>query len=470
MPDLTIIGGKIASAHGLRRADITVAGGKIVSLAKLSRKQIARASKTVDARGCLVIPGAVDPHVHFQLDIAPGLRTADDFATGSRAALAGGITTVIDYTAPTGQQSPLDALAARRKQADGAIHVDYGLHNVLINWKPQWANQMDSLALQGAPSVKLFTTYRDRGWQANDVMLYQVMEACRQAGVTVCLHAENDSLIEMFAGRISPTNLGAQSLALSRPPICEIEAVARAITLAEATGVHLHLVHLSCAESARLLSNAHQRGLPISGETCPQFLALDQNKLAGPQGHLWACCPPLRDRKNRLGLQKALQQNVFQALATDHCAFSHEQKDRWAGDYRHIPCGLPGVETARSLTYTLGPDQKKLSLKQWIWLHSEGPARLFGIYPQKGCLQPGADADIVLWDQNARWRVKASRLASACDWSPYQNMQLSGRARQVLLRGQEVFKDGKLGDDLPMGKYLQRRRQKPSQLALNAFF
>jgi dihydropyrimidinase len=460
--DLVVAGGKVVTARKSARRDVCVRGGRICRLGDTTRKTRSATKRVVDAAGCLVIPGAVDPHVHFALTIGPGMRTADDFDTGTRAAAAGGVTTVIDYTAPKPGQRPLSAFRDRRGEADAKVHVDYSLHNVLIGWDPSWVEDLKSLAKLGAPSVKLFTIYADRGWQADDGIMYQVMEACRGLGMVVCVHAENDSLISYCTSRTlqlpRDSRPNALGLALSRPPLAEEEAAARAILLSEATGARLHLVHLSTRRAAGLVGEARRMGLPVSGETCPHYLALDQELLAREDGHLWGCCPPLRGSDDREGLKKAIKKGFLSAVATDHCTFSRKQKDTWGGDFLKIPYGLPGVETSLAVTFTLGPASGNISVNRWVKMHTEDPARLFGLHPQKGALQSGSDADMVVWDPDATRAIRAGDLQTNCDWSPYQGMNLRGIARHVFLRGLEIAREGRYVGPGDEGRFIGTRR------------
>lgn len=460
--DLIIAGGNVVTAHRSSRRDVCVRAGRVARVGATTKRTRARAKQVVDAAGCLVIPGAVDPHVHFELSIGPNMRTADDFDAGTRAAAAGGITSVIDYTTPEPGQRPLSAFRDRRQLADGQVHADYSLHNVLIGWDAAWVEDLASLARQGAPSVKLFTIYADRGWQADDGMLYEVMETCRDLGMVVCVHAESDSLIELYTSRALRLPPGrrpnALGLALARPPFVEEAAVARVILLAKATGARLHLVHLSTRRAAELVGEARKLGLPVSGETCPQYLALDRKLLAGKDGHLWGCCPPLRGADDREGLGKAVKTGCLSAIATDHCAFTKKQKDSWWGDFLKIPYGLPGVETSLAVTYTLGPARGNIPVGHWVKIHSTGPARLFGLYPQKGTIRAGSDADLVVWDPEITRTIRATDLQTDCDWSPYEGMRFSGIARHVFLRGAEIAREGRYSGSGEEGRFIGNRR------------
>jgi len=287
-------------------------------------------------------------------------------------------------------------------------------------------------------------------------MLVEVMRACREHDLLACVHAENDSLINYYTRLVRDTESGAAALARARPPAVEEEAVARAIKLSEIAGARLHLVHLSTAGAARLVGAARRRGLRVSGETCPHYLVLDKKLLAGKDGHLFGCCPPLRGPAERRGLLQALSRGWLQAISTDHCTFNRAQKESWQGDFEKIPYGLPGVETSLPISYTLGPASGRFSERRWISLHSEGPARLFGLYPQKGSLQKGADADLVIWDPHKRRSLRAAKLQTACDWSPYEGKRVSGMARRVFLRGVEIAREGRYLDADQVGKYVQR--------------
>ena len=450
-----ITGGKVITTAGLRRADVLVEGGRIVEVGRLSKGRLRYCGRVFDASGCIVMPGGVDCHVHFELPVGPGVATADDFSSGTRAAAAAGITTVIDYTTPLPGQSPLDAFRQRRQQADGRCCTDYSLHNVLIGFDDSWRRQLSRLRALGAPSVKVFMIYADRGWQTDDGRLVEIMAACRRAGLVVCVHAENDSLIRYYSQNTAGTT-GALALARARPPVVEHEAVQRVILFARHTGARTHLVHLSCPESVRAVEHARKGGVRVSAETCPQYLVLDERRLSRTDGHLWGCCPPLRPARLRTELVRHAFRGAVQAVATDHCAFTRKQKDRWQGDFEKIPSGLAGVETSLAVTHTLGPAAGRIPLWRWQWLHTEGPARIFGLWPRKGSLRHGADADIVVWDPEVRWSPAPDRMETSIDWSPYAGKRLRGKARLVFLRGMPVAREGKYVGPEGLGRFTRR--------------
>ncbi len=459
---LVIAGGSVVTPRGIRIADMGVRSGKIVKLGAMGKRARQAARRVVDASGCFVMPGAIDPHVHLDLPIGPRMTTSDDFDTGTRAAVAGGVTTIIDYTTPKPGQGPLDAFRKRRALADPVVRCDYGLHNVLIGWDPKWKSDLAKLVKLGAPSVKMFMIYADRGWQADDGMLTEVMEQAKRLGMQVCVHAENDSLISHYTDKalgLAPKKRGgAFALSLARPAVCEEEAAARAIFLAKHTGAKLHLVHLSTAGAVESVRDARQQGLKVTAETCPQYLALDAKMLSGPQGHKFGSCPPLRTARHRRTLFRALDSGWIDVVGTDHCTFTSAQKNTWRGDFRKIPYGLPGLETMLRVTWTLGPARGKMSIERWVSIHTEGPAKTFGLWPQKGSLQMGTDADILVWDPSSSASINPKHMETHTDWNPYQGKRLKGIARHVFLRGMEVASESKCLRRPIRGRYVLRHK------------
>ncbi len=459
---IVITGGTVVTPRGVRRADIAVRSGKIVKVGTVGKSARQRARKVFDASGCYVMPGAIDPHVHLALPIGPKMTTSDDFDTGTRAALAGGVTTIIDYTTPEQGQRPLDAFRQRRALADPAVHCDYGLHNVLIGWEQKWKSDLARLVKLGAPSVKMFMIYKDRGWQADDGMLLSVMQQSKSLGVQVCVHAENDSLIthytSMVVGLPRKKQEGAFALSMARPAICEEEAASRAILLAGYTGAKLHLVHLSTAGAALAVRDARENRVRVTAETCPQYLSLDSKMLKGSRGHFFGCCPPLRTARHRRTLFRALCDGWLDVVGTDHCTFTIDQKNTWDQDFKNIPYGLPGLETMLSVTWSLGPAREKMDVQRWAYIHTEGPAKTFGLWPRKGSLQIGTDADIIVWDPRRTRKIRPHVMETRSDWNPYEEKRLKGVARYVFLRGMEVVTEGKYLQRPIKGRYILRRK------------
>ena len=452
--DLLIKGAKVCTPAGLKKTDICVRAGKIAALPGPGCK--ARAARVIDASGKIAIPGLVDPHVHFNLPIRPGLSTIDDFKSGSLSAICGGVTTVIDYTAqPAG--TPLEqGLRDRLKTARGNMHCDFSLHCVIPSWKKlkDAPRQMARLVKLGVPSFKLFMIYEERGMMADDLDILQALETSRKTGALVCLHAESEKLIAFLTPKYA--GLGMPGHSLSRPCPSEWEAVQRALAWAQVTGGKIYFVHLSCGISAAKIAKARGRGVKAWGETCPQYLTLNKSVFAGKDGHYYATCPQLKRKMDSRMLWEQLFRGVF-TVGTDSCAFSRAQKDAWGGDFTKVPYGMPGVETSLPVLYTHGVHEGKLALHELVRLACENPARIMGLYPRKGTLNPGSDADIVIFDPDRARRADYRKLHSRCDWTPYQGTPLHGWPEQVFLRGKQVV-DG--GEPLPLkpgGVFLTRQ-------------
>ncbi|NLO90655.1 MAG: amidohydrolase family protein [Elusimicrobia bacterium] len=452
--DLVITGARVCAPSGIKKADICVRGGKIAALHPHGTR--VRAGKTVDASGLVALPGVVDPHVHFQLPIRPGLSTIDDFRSGSLSALCGGVTTVIDYTAqPCGV--PLETgLSQRLAAADGNMHCDYGLHCVIPSWKKlkDAPAQMRRLIRLGVPSFKLFMIYEERGMQADDADILSALEASRGNGALVCLHAESQKLIDFLLPRCK--DMGMKGHSLSRPCHSEWEAVQRALAWASYTGGKIYFVHLSCGISAMKIDIARRTGVRAWGETCPQYLTLEDSVFSRRDGHYYATCPQIKTAADSRLLWDQLQKGVY-TIGTDSCAFSRAQKDSWGGDFTKVPYGMPGVETALPVLYTYGVKGGKLALYEMVRLMSENPARIMGLYPQKGALLPGSDADIVLLDPDKGRKADCKKLHSRCDWTPYQGRTLYGWPEKVFLRGTLAVDGGQPVRQTPGGRFLRRK-------------
>ena len=438
MYDLVITGGEVFRPEGRIAADVAVEGAQIVAVGP---DLAGRAREVVVAEGRWVLPGAVDAHVHLGLPLEGG-AVSDGFKNGSRAAAAGGVTTIIDYTTPSPGQGLLDAIAARRALADGEVVTDYGLHAVLIDWNDRLARELPAAVDAGVTSVKLFMIYRDRDWMADDARLRSVMEAAADLGVVVCVHAEDDATIEVAVARARASGeLGIAAFAASRSASQEAHAVERVCGIAADTGAHLHLVHLSAAASVDALARAKDAGVKVTGETCPQYLLLDESLYLKPHGHRFASCPPLRTRTDRSRLWRAVADGTIDLIATDSCGFDASAKDSWGGDFTRIPYGLPGVETMLPLVLDEGR-RRGIHPARLVCAMSAAPARRFGLSPRKGRLSPGADADLVVYDPDAPWIVDHGSLVTGLGYSPYEGRIVQGRPVAVWRRGQRVATRG----------------------------
>ncbi len=454
--DLVVQNGTIVTSDTTLRADIGITDEQIT----LIKKNLRPSSETqvVDAKGMFVFPGAIDAHVHFQLPIG-GTISVDDFENGTKAAAMGGVTTVIDFATQEKGRSIQEAVEVRRKEADGNVCIDYGLHAGITDWNDATRGEIQQIIINGIPSFKMFMIYRERGLMADDGMLFQGLEETKKHGGMISVHAESafilDMLIERYAKEMK--TLGAYAHALSRPAYTESEAVHRAIKWAEATGGRLYIVHMSAGESVQYVHDARARGIDVYAETCPQYLLLDDSVFKQENGHYYASCPQVKKKTDNERLWQGLETGDVQVVATDTCTLNTQQKDTWGGDFRKIPYGLPGVETMLPLMYTEGVGKQHFSINHLIALISTNPAKIFGMYPQKGTIAPGSDADIVVFDPNKKVTLHANDLQTKCDWSPYENWSLKGYPNTTISRGKIIVSGGKFIGECGHGQFLKRK-------------
>jgi dihydropyrimidinase len=451
--DLVVKGGEVITAFERIRADVGIAEGRIVSLAR----ELTGAKQVIDARNLFVFPGAIDVHTHFQLKL-DGLVTADDFENGTKAAACGGVTTIIDFATQEKGESLLEAVKKRRGEADGHVCVDYGLHAALTDWNDRTCDEMAGIVRYGIPSFKMFMIYRERGWIADDAALFGALEEAAGLGAIVTVHAENETVIQMLTARnlAHRKELGAYGHALSRPNFVEYEAIERAITWAEATGGSLYFVHMSTGEGADLVKEARECGLKIYAETCPHYLLLDERIFMTNNGHYYATCPQVKQEEDSERLWQGLADGEVQVVATDSCTFTAAQKNGWAGDFSRIPCGMPGVETMFPLLYSDGAANGRISLNRLVALTSTNAAKVFGLYPRKGTIAIGSDADMILYDPGDSHVVSWRSLQTNCDWSPYEGRKLKGAHRYTIFRGRVIAENGKWTGRAPEGSFIER--------------
>lgn len=410
----------------------------------------------IDGRGLWLLPGGVDPHVHFGLR-AGKITTADDVLAGTCAALAGGTTTVIDFITPARGESLAAAAKARLAEAAAAA-CDYALHASVTEWRDGIAEQLAAgVDAYGLRSVKLYLAYLETIGLAGEA-LSAAMQAAAALDLTVLLHCEDGAQIS--ARRRELLAAGERGVAAhprSRPPVCEETAVVMALRLAERAGCRPYLVHLSTAGAVAAVKEARARGLTVLAETCPQYLLFDERVYEGGFDVTapFVMSPPLRPAAHRAALRAALAEGVFDVVATDHCAFDLKgQKDLGREDFTRIPGGAAGVEHRLALLYTLGVATGLLAPTAWVRLVATRPAEIFGLYPRKGSLAPGADADLVLWDPAASWTLTARESHQRCDHSIYEGLAIRGRALRVWSRGEEVFTEGRLRAPAGRGRLL----------------
>ncbi len=456
--DTIIEGGTVVTPKGTLRADVGVRGEVIAAIGPgLARANPGAA--VVDARDHLVLPGIIDVHVHLALPVK-GTVTSDDFRTGTRAAARGGVTTVLDFATAYGDETLGQAIDTRFRQAEGRAVVDYAFHVCVTNWARQ-KDEIHPLIHRGFPTFKEFTVYASEGWQSDDAVVFNTLEMMRDEGGLLLLHAESsgvlDELVRRHHTRALMRKYGARLHAITRPAFIEGEAVARAATWCAATGGPLYIVHLSTAIGAEIVRQARADGASLHAETCPQYLVLDESVFARKDGHLFATSPQVKTRADQRRLWEALAAGDLTVVATDTCTFTRRQKAAWRGDFTKIPGGMPGLETLLPIVYTHGVLKKRLTLGQLCERLAEGPAKIMGLWPRKGAIQVGADADLVIVHPTKRIAVDPAAMETNCDWSPYEGWRLAGFARTTLSRGEVIVDGYKVVGREGRGQWLARR-------------
>jgi dihydropyrimidinase len=454
--DLVLRGGALVLEDRVEIADLVVRGGRIAAVG--GRVAAAAGAEVIDCSGTHVFPGLVDLHVHLDDHIGP-FALADTWETGSRVALATGVTTLAAFAtqSPNGAESVVDAVDAVLARAEGRSHCDYTVHYTPTRWDEDAWRALEPLAARGMKSVKLYTTYGHAGLHAPAAVVERVLSRAADLGLTVLLHCEDDETLRAAAADPALDWSDARTHTAARPPAAEHEAVARAVELCRTTGGRLHVVHVTTPAAVRLI-RAAAADLPLSCETCPQYLALDASRLAGPDGYRYVCSPPLRDAEAREALLGLARQGSFDVIATDHCAFSRADKAVGAGrDVRQTPNGLAGLGALAPLSRELliGDPADRAALTGFARMLSSSPARLLGLYPRKGALRVGADADIVVARLDAEPAPIRSTLADAHE--PYGGWTSRWRAERVYLRGELAARGGGIVGAGPRGEPAWRR-------------
>jgi dihydropyrimidinase len=449
--DIVIKGGEIASSKGTVRADLGI-NGEIIAAVGLDLEGM----EVIDATGKLVLPGAIDVHNHFQLPFC-GTVSADSFFTGSRAAAMGGVTTLLDFAIQSKPQSVMEAIEARKAEADPNVCIDYGLHAGITDWNEDRVEEIPKIIESGCPTFKMFMIYKSQGWNSTDGDLFAALRETAKYGGMVGVHAENDDLIDLLQGEFDASDTpGCYAHTLTRPTVTESEAISRAIQLAEAADARLYIFHMSTGKAAEIVWAAQERGVDVHAETGPHYLLLDDELFKRDDGHHFATCPPIRKVEDQEELWMSAAAGSIEVLATDTCTFNSEQKGMWEGDYTKIPFGMPGIETLLPLTYSEGVVGGRISLGRMIELLCENPARLFGMWPRKGSLAVGSDADVVIFDPDAQVTISHENLATNCDYSPFEGFECTGWTDTTLLRGKVIVRDREFVGQAGDGKFLVR--------------
>jgi dihydropyrimidinase len=458
-----ITGGTVVTAEGTLDADVVIEGEKIAAVlardSALARDaaSIAGEYETIDATGRYVIPGGIDAHTHLEMPFG-GTFSADTFSTGTVAAAWGGTTTIIDFAVQAKGTSLLATLDKWHSKADGNCAIDYGFHMIVSDVNDTSLKEMEACIRAGVTSFKMFMAYPGVFYATDGEILLAMQQAAR-TGATIMMHAENGIAIDQLVaqaiadGRTDPVHHG-----LTRPPELEGEATNRAITLAKVADCPLYIVHLSAAHALTAVAAARDAGQNVFAETCPQYLYLTLQDLARPdfEGAKFVASPPLRTPDHAAALWCGLRTNDLSVVSTDHCPFCfREQKELGRGDFSKIPNGIPGVEHRMDLLHQ-GVVAGEITLERWVETCSTTPARMFGLYPRKGVIAPGADADIVIYDPAARQTLGVGTAHMNVDYSAYEGMEITGKVAVTLSRGRVVVADGEFRGSAGHGRFLSR--------------
>jgi dihydropyrimidinase len=454
MATTLIKNGTVVTATDTWRGDVFIDDEIVTQLGTSIPRQ---ADRVIDASGKLVIPGGIDVHTHMDMPFG-GTTSSDDFETGTIAAAHGGTTTIVDFAIQERGHSLRQAWETWMTKAEGKAAIDYGFHMIMREFNPELRREMKDLVGEGVTSFKLFMAYPGV-FMMDDGGIFEAMQRSGEVGATICMHAENGGVIDVLVRQALERGEGDPKYhAITRPARAEAEATHRAIAMAEIADVPVYIVHLSAAEALQMVTEARDRGVPAYAETCPQYLFLDFTNYEEPgfAGSRYVMSPPLRAKEKQDQLWRGLAGNDLQVVSTDHCPFCIKEKELGLGDFSKIPNGAPGVETRMSLMYDGGVRTGRISPNRWVEICSTAPAKMFGMFPKKGTIAPGTDADIVVWDPEARLTLSHKTLHMRCDFNPYEGRTVTGAAEVVLSRGRVVVDKGAFTGTAGSGRYLRR--------------
>lgn len=448
--------GTIVTAVERFKGDILIDGEKITAIGTGLE---GRAEEIVDAEGKYILPGGIDGHTHFSL---PFMGTSTAGFETTPAAIVGGTTTIVDFAPQPQGMSLLDSIAKHREEkAEGKSAVDFGFHAMVLDAHKGIFDEPPALVKAGIPTIKLFMAYKGTPFYSDDSTIFQMLQKTKHVGMLTMLHAENGDVIDILQKQlIANGNTDPQYHATSRPTVVEAEATARATSLASVANAPVFVVHISCAEAMTAVRDARHQGITAFGETCPHYLILSVDNLAKPnfEGAKYVCSPPLRDSWHHNRLWEAIQQGWLQVVGSDHCGFNFKgQKEMGRGDFTKIPNGAPGVENRLAILYTYGVLTGKLSLERMVDVFATAPAKFYGLYPRKGSISVGADADIVILDPEYTGKINVETSLQGIDFNAYEGFEQKGRPEKVFLCGNLSVKDGKFVGKLGQGKFLERQ-------------
>ncbi len=428
--------GRVITAEQDYTGDIYIEKDKITTI---GTSLLMRADRTIDAKGKYIIPGGIDVHTHLDMPFG-GTTSSDDFETGTRAAAFGGTTCLVDFAIQSKGAKMRDALDVWWKKGEKAT-IDFGLHMIITDLPEAHLEDMNEMVREGVASFKLFMAYPNV-LMVDDATIFRAMRQTGNNGALVCMHAENGGVIDLLVQKALAEGKTAPIYhALTRPTTAESEAVNRAIALAQMAGAPVYIVHLSSADALEKVSEARDKGVPVFAETCPQYLLLSVEDLDRPnfEGAKYVFTPPLREKWHQEKLWEGLRKNTLQVVSTDHCPFCFkEQKEMGRDSFAKIPNGGPGVENRLQLIHHHGVNQKRITLNRWVEIVSTTPAKMFGLYPRKGTIAVGSDADIVIWDPNKEITLSAKTHHMRVDYSMFEGFKVKGDAETVISRGEII--------------------------------
>lgn len=452
---LLLQNGTVVNGQESGKKDILVDGETICRVEENISPE--EADEILDLEGKLVFPGFIDAHTHFDLEVS-GTVTADDFASGTLAAIAGGTTTIVDFATQNKGETLGEALANWHRKADGKASCDYGFHMAISDWNEETFAQIEDMIAAGVTTFKLYMTYP--AMKLNDGEIYEVLKRLKDMGGIAGVHCENADVIDALIREAKAQGrLDAETHPKVRPAQLEAEAVHRLLVTAQTAGTPIIVVHLTCKEACREIEEARARGQEVYAETCPQYLLMDDSlyEQGGAEAAKYVISPPLRKKEDQECLWKALKEERIQTVSTDHCSFTTKQKAMGIEDFTKIPNGMPGVETRGTLLYTYGVREGRISLEQMCRFLSENPAKLYGMYPEKGCIAPGSTADLVVMDPEKEAVITASTQHYAMDYAPFEGTKIKGCIDKVYLHGTLVVDKGAVQIE-KAGRYVPRKK------------
>ncbi|SNT42284.1 dihydropyrimidinase [Rhodococcoides kyotonense] len=445
-------GGTVVEATWSGPADLLIEDGKILAVLQPGTP-VDDDAEIIDATGKLVLPGGVDPHCHVGFTSGE-FTSLDSYLECTTAAVFGGTTTIVDFAIPRPGQRPLDAAESQRAKATEGL-CDSALHACVVEWDDTTAEQLATMADAGIRTVKMFTTYAGET-MADEHTILNTMQTTRDLGGMVIIHCESDAIVADAQNLAARTDgIDASNMSRTRPELAESASVAAVLAIAESQGAPVYFVHQSSSDAVELVADARKRGLVAFTEAVAHHLVLDDSEYSGDEPERFVCCPPLRSADVVTGLGTHLFTGQITTIGSDHCCYDLTQKRSHRHDVRHMPNGLPGVETRLPVVFSKYVSELGLTASRFVELTSTNPARTNGLYPRKGSLMPGSDADIALWDADFEWTVDIDDLHMATDYTPYQGRRMRGKPVTVLVGGRVVVHDGELVDATPRGRHLE---------------